>query len=390
MLQHARHRLGLSSGRRTSLTLRPFPHPYRAAVAISNDCEFMGWSDFLALYRILNGPEELGLEVGTSLFFYVTNALCHSSFGYFEDLGNTPSPHAPQIRELVRAGYIDTVHAYGDFDDGTFVRGHAERVVAECERHGMRFPVWTNHGSDQNFQNLGHHGLTGHQQGDDPASPFYHLDLLRQIGATYFWVDDGYQQAVADGTPLLYSETARDGSTLRLMRRYRGLAGKPAPMAASLPEQMTVADLDLLVERSEACIYYQHLGAWERTGPTQFVSNRPPYLSPAGRRVLEHLADLYRRGDCLVTTPARLVRYLAARNAIELRRTPDDDVVIRSAEPLAADALEGLAVCSASPIRTLFREDEAGRVHPVETARAEVEEGTCVFVPWKRLPDFTW
>src|SRR4051794_23887302 len=108
--------------------LRPFPHPYRAAVAISNDCEFMSWADYLGIYRLLNSPGSLGLEIGTSLFFYVTNALCHSSFGYFDDMDGTPSANASEIREMVAAGYIDTIHAYGDFDDGRFTRRHAERI----------------------------------------------------------------------------------------------------------------------------------------------------------------------------------------------------------------------------------------------------------------------
>jgi hypothetical protein len=361
-------------------------------VAISNDCEFMSWSDYLGIYRQLNDPAGLGLEVGTSLFFFVTNALCHSSFGYFEDLAGTPAAEAPLIREMVRAGYIDTIHAYGDFDDGGFTRRHAELVVEECERNDLQFPFWTNHGSDKNVQNLGHEALAVYQQGDDPTSPYYHLDLLRRTGAQFYWVDDGYQQSVAEDTPLLYEETARDGSPLRLVRRYRGLVGKPAPTAGSLPEQMTADDLNLLVERGEACVYYQHLGAWARTGPTEFLANHPPYFDAAGLGVLQHLAALYHRGDCLVTTPARLIRYLTMRDSIELGSSAEGIVVRSDSQALSAASLEGLTITSERPVQNIWWEDSAGRRELLATARnVDSRAGAVtITVPWTRLPEFTW
>ena len=365
----------------------PFPYPYRAAVAISNDCEFMSWPDFLAIYRHLN--VELGLEVSTSLFFFVTNALCHSSFGYFDASGD-PAPEAEVIRELVHAGYIDTIHAYGDFDDGSFTRGHAAQVAAECERHELLFPFWTNHGSEKNIQNLGHRELAVYQQGDDPASAAYHLDLLRTTGTRYFWVDDGYQNAVADGTMLVYEKPARDGSTLTLARRYRGLAGKPAPMAGSLSQQITLDDLDRLVDRAEACIYYQHLGAWRRTGPTSFEANRPPYFDEGGAAVLSHLAALYHRGDCLVTTPARLIRYLVARDAVSIRLEGNTAILTSPTMKLDVASLEGLTFLAPN-VREVMWEDDSGRhkTLPYERHSTRDRQGV-VTLPWKPLQEFRW
>lgn len=347
----------------------------------------MSWEDYLGIYRFLNDPAGLGLEIGTSLFFYVTHALCHSSFSYFDDSSGAPSAHAALIREMVDTGYIDTVHAYGDFDDGSFTRRHAEIVVAECDRHGMRFPLWTNHGSDRNFQNLGHENLAVYQRGDDPSAPQYHLDLLRRLGIEFFWVDDGYQEVVGDGTPLLYTETARDGSELMLLRRFRGLHGKPPPMAGSLAEQMTTADLDRLVERGEACIYYQHLGAWERPSATTFVANVPPYFDEAGLAVLAHLSDLYRRGDCLVTTPSRLLRYLRTRDAVEIG-CEGRTLVVR-AERVSAHDLDGLTIsCSFRPDSVVL-ESKGQRTH-IDVQMHERDRRIVVSVPWSRLPAFAW
>jgi hypothetical protein len=350
----------------------------------------MSWDHYLGIYRFLNDPRGLGLEVGTSIFFFVTNALCHSSFGYFDEEG-APSTCAPAIREMADAGYIDAVHAYGDFDDGGFTRLHAEMVLEECERWGMRFPLWTNHGSERNFQNLGHERLAAHQHGDDPESAYYHLDLLRQIGAEFFWVDDGYQEQVADGTPLLYDERARDGSKLDLVRRYRGLRGQPAPMAASLPDQMTIADLDLLVERESACIYYQHLGAWAKTGPTTYDANRPPYFDERGLATLSHLAQLYHDGKCLVATPARLLRYLHVRDSVTLGVGRDREVVIEGSvkDPRA---LEGLTfTCHAPPTRVVLV-DRGGHERTVETQTvpSAASGEVVVTVPWRKLNEFSW
>ncbi len=64
-------------------TVRRFPFPYRGAVSISNDCEFLSWDAFLDLYRLLNTRRGFDLETSSSAFFYATHALCHSSFSYF-------------------------------------------------------------------------------------------------------------------------------------------------------------------------------------------------------------------------------------------------------------------------------------------------------------------
>src|SRR5262249_7607614 len=149
----------------------------------------------------------------SSLFFFAMHALCHSSLSYFADLAGKETEYAQALREMIAAGYIDTIHAYGDFDRGGFTRPLAEHVLDECRRWKWQRPVWRNHGSNENCQSLGHQRLTTYQRGDDPAAPEYHLDLLRQMGCRYFWVDDGYVPA-PDNTPLLYEETARDGTSL--------------------------------------------------------------------------------------------------------------------------------------------------------------------------------
>jgi lipopolysaccharide transport system ATP-binding protein len=289
-----------------------FPYPFVSAFAVSTDAEFLGFDDFLALNRLLNGPDGLGLPLSNSVFFHVTHALCHGSFGYFEPAA---ADRRAILREAIRAGYVDTLHAYGDFDKGGFERRHAEAVAEECARHGLNLPVWTNHGSSENAQNLGHRRLEGYQRGDDPSSQAYHLDLLRMIGMRYAWVDDGLTRLGSD-EPVLYREEARDGSTLVLFRRFRGLEGKPAPNAGSLAEQLRVADVDEVVAAGKATILYQHFGVRRKLESGGFEENHPPFFDEAGMQVLQRLSDQQRAGRCHVTTVSRLLGYLEARDSL--------------------------------------------------------------------------
>ncbi|MBY0437228.1 MAG: ABC transporter ATP-binding protein [Burkholderiales bacterium] len=292
--------------------LAAFPHPFMSACALSNDAEFLDFDGFLALNRLLNGPDGLGLPLSNSVFFHVTHALCHGSFGYLEP---AMADRRALLREAIRAGHIDTLHAYGDFDKGGFRRHHAEAVAEECMRHGLSLPVWTNHGSSENVQNLGHRRLDDYQRGDDPSSDAYHLDLLRMIGMRYAWVDDGLTR-LDSPEPMLYRETARDGSALTLFRRFRGLEGRSAPNAGNLAEQLPVSDIDDLVAAGRAAIVYQHFGVKRRLEAGGFEENRPPFFDAAGMQVLQRLACHHRAGRCWVTTVSKLLAFLEVRDSL--------------------------------------------------------------------------
>jgi hypothetical protein len=380
-----------SSGK--GVVLRDYPYPYRSAIAISNDCEFTTWDTQIALSRFLCGEKGLDLEISNSLFFFVTNSLCHSTFSYFQGTSDVPTAEAPVIREMVRAGYIDTVHAYGDFDDGSFKRLYAERVAKECREHGLRFAVWTNHGSDQNWQNLGHRSLARYQQGDNPQHPCYHLDLLRQIGVRYFWVDDGYLEKPDDEGPLLYDEDGRDGSSLQLFRRYRGLAGRPAPNASSLPDQVRIKDIEAVIEKGRACIVYQHLGCWRKTDAGAFEANRPPYFTPAGVQVLEYLAQAFHDGRCLVTTVARLLRYLETFKTLAFTAMQDEIVVSSSSGRVAVEDLAGVSFYASNPdrMRVVWRAKDGSTSQLATRVFREPETNQAgLGVPWTRLERFRW
>ena len=381
----------VSSGKK--VTLRKFPYPYRAAVSIENDCEFMEWETYLELYRFLCSKDGLGLEISNSLFFFVTNALCHSSFGYFDGRSGTPSVNSSAIREMVKAGYIDAIHAYGDFDDGSFKRSMAERVYEECAHHGLTFKIWSNHGSDKNYQNIGHRNLAQYQEGDDPDSPFYHLDITRRLGIRYFCVDDSYANEPCGSIPLLYTEQARDGSSLRLFRRYRGLSGKPAPNASSLPEQILINDIDMLIAKEQACVYYQHLGCWRKTEDGRFESNRPPFFSDNGIHTLEYLSKVYHEAKCLVTATSRLLRYLEVVSLVKFESVGDEILMSSSSDGITPEDLEGVTFYVEDPlkIKLTWLENSGNKILLPSKVFTEPYGGkACIGVPWTRLGEFIW
>ena len=309
----------------------PWPWPWRAAVAISNDCEFMTRAATNDMLRILSDPEGLGLEVTTSLFFYTTHATCHSSIGYFEGVSGTRSANADFLAELIREGWIDTNHSYGDFDEGGFSRRHAEQAAEEMARLGLSLPVFSNHGSDQNFQNIGHELLGNYQRGDLPSASEYHLDLTRGMGARYVWVDDALQASpVRIGSPLNRAR-ARDSSDIQIVSRYRGLRGKPAPVMATLGEQMLPEDIDGIVENGTSCIYYQHLGVASKNPDRSNNVCIAPYFPASALVPLRWLSRAQAQGRCLSAGVGRLLSYIELRDSLSCKL---EDGVLRLSTPL--------------------------------------------------------
>jgi lipopolysaccharide transport system ATP-binding protein len=291
------------------------PYPFRASMAISNDVEMLDWDAFVALNRMMTGPGGLGIPISNSFFFFTTNAIFKGTFGYFSATTSHESEYASRLRDLIRAGIVDTVHAYGDFDAGGFMRSYAELACDAMIRHGLRLPVFTNHGTDKNHQNVGHDALTNYQRGDDPEHPEYHLDFTRAMGARYYWLDDCLQAGLGAG-PLLASARARDGTTLDLFNRFRGLAGRPAPNAGTLHEQITIADVENLIETGGATVVYQHFGVSRRSPDGSFIASRPPFFAPEGTELLKHIAVRGAQGDLWLATVPQLLEYQRAKSAV--------------------------------------------------------------------------
>jgi len=327
----------------SNVAVLAYPYPYKSAVAISTDCEFMSRKATLDILRFLSDRNGLDLEVTNSLFFYTTNSLCHSSISFFEGTSGALSRDAEFIADLVGAGWIDTNHSYGDFDDRGFKRRLAEKALEAFEKRGLSLPVYTNHGSSQNHQNIGHESFHSYQRGDDPQAAEYHLDLTRRLGVRYFWVDNALSASPTSPSAAMNFYKARDGSALIVFNRYRGLQGRPAPNLSSLADQIRVQDLDAIGDNQTHCIYYQHLGVARKRPDGLFDAAMQPYFSADALKTLEHLSALQRSGKCLTCGTGRLLTFIHARDSIEVTQHTDRLSLRTKLEWLKPEHLNGLS-----------------------------------------------
>ena len=171
--------------------LRPFPFPYRAALAICSDIDGCDLPTFLAVHHHLNHPRSgLGLPIADSFFGQGRDP---GQMAYFLPDGRTPGPQAHLIIRALRGGLIDSLHSWGDFNQAAphprALRSLAERLVEDLLRQGLSVKVWLNHGDPCNRQNLQARLQPGYA-GDDPASPYYTADLLKPLGLKYYWWSD--------------------------------------------------------------------------------------------------------------------------------------------------------------------------------------------------------
>lgn len=365
--------------------VRPLPFPYRGALAISNDAEFLRMDFFEALMRFLNtrdstplGPG-LGLRVTSSLFFHSAQPYNDTYFdGAAADA--PPSRHAARYDEFLRSGLIDTIHAYGDFDGtGGCTRAHAEAAFRALEKVGVRLPVFSNHGSRDNVQNIGTDA--DYHRGDHPGDAAYHADLLASHGVRYVWTDS---LVIAESGPtgwrgawrrwrrpppseLLTTSRLTDGSTFLGFRRFRG-TGACAPNFSSLGAQVAQFDWPAMYDRWGASVMYQHLGVLQRSGGVcepatiDALRRRPDvYLAPF--RVLQAQQDA---GRLWVCGCADLLRYVEMVRDVTVRRDAAADTLTLEfprpvPEPAVFFAGLTLAADPGRPLRVTF----GGRDLPV-------------------------
>ncbi|MBD3169393.1 MAG: hypothetical protein GF307_07910 [candidate division Zixibacteria bacterium] len=178
------------------ISLRKFPYRYRAALTIANDLDNLRIDDFLAIRQYLNSTqstpmgEGLGLEIGETFWCY---SLLPYEVTYFNGLSAGKSPHAPILKELIEAGYIDCFHSYGNFsrwenppDPAYFERKLAETALDRLAKDGIKFDTYINHGDNYNRQNLLCQLIEAY--GDDPESEAYHSDLtIENLGIYFYW-----------------------------------------------------------------------------------------------------------------------------------------------------------------------------------------------------------
>ena len=353
----------------TVIELRPFPYPFRAALAICNDADALTVANFTRLYRFLTTSEQtewgpgLSLPVGGS-FFMFSSEDSPNTFTVFDRLSDTITAGGEFILDCARRGVLDVLHTYGCFtDERDFNRQLARRALDTLRERGITIETWVNHGPPSNVQCLGsRHGW----QGDIAGAPGYHADLLVDHGVRWVWtgseiVDEFVLDAVRpnrrrrNGQALVEPYTLRDGQEVRHFFRYGG-NGALTPVLDDLPEQLSRQNLDGLVREGGYAIVYQHLavrrvrpgfGA-DAYGPVDDAWFRPDELA-----VLRDLARRRDEGEIWVAPTTHLLRYHDARTRLrwEVRREDEGDLIVIS-DPVHAEDLANFTFYCNHPERT--------------------------------------
>jgi hypothetical protein len=170
---------GEPAARAAGVSLRPFPFPYRAALAICSDLdETPSAVAYLETARFLNTTEPtalgtgVGLEAGNTIYFDMPAG----QFSYW----NADDRGRGEVRALIRSGHVDCLHSFGDL---ATTRAHAGRALDELARHDCALGVWVDHGVA--VSNFGADIMQG--QGDVVGSAAYHADLTMDFGIQYVW-----------------------------------------------------------------------------------------------------------------------------------------------------------------------------------------------------------
>ncbi len=403
-----------------TIAVRPWPYPYRAGIAVSNDCEYYSWKDFCTVHQWLNSRADtpwgpgLGLPISDSFWFYSENPE-RLGFSYFDGTNHRrKSPTAPYISELLRAGILDTLHTYGGFDlEGSFQRHHAEAALEELEEIGVKPAVWTNHGNTNNRQNLGGFWFNPYQEGDLPDSYCYHTDLLLQSGFRYFWLDPystnrfslgnrygrGYRSGLATddgsmwGDQLLCRDSLRDGQAIRAFRRFRGTS-RWAPDPVTLSEQLSDQNLDHLEETGGGLVLYQHFGCRRDSEGQPYCRHGSPFQDST-RAQMTALARRYEDKRIWVAPTSKFLKYLdaVAELRIDIEERDEGVVLVLSGHSRALDEgdLAGvhLRVSGKATILAVEIQDERGRRAKCHyDTQATVDGELAISWPEPEFPEF--
>ncbi|MZP30693.1 hypothetical protein GTO91_13320 [Heliobacterium undosum] len=326
------------------IVLRRHPYPYRASLSITSDIDGTSPKEFNRIHQFLNSDLEtetgqaLSLDIADSCWMVVDSdwegtidrfgSPVRDQMSFWRDMHLREEYAADWITKYVRCGWIDSVHTYGDFNrqntgETTFHRRVAAESVSKWYNLGFKFTVWINHGNSSNVQNLSDGRKRTYERGDDPASPYYHTDLLIPYGIRFVWHSASSSREYVFSRPdLLYPITLGDGQRVWGFHRFscarRLFRATPEYLWSpyGLPRQLTEDHLKTLIDEGGFSSVSQHLG-----GPTDLYNAFPDEsLAP-----LRRIANLHHDGVVLVARTSRLLRYNQVNNFLRFRVHKDSE-----------------------------------------------------------------
>ena len=278
-------------------------------LAFCNDCDFGAWNTYQEVRSTFHA---LGLPFEDSFWLFDPHG---SDFGLFKSNLREKGPKHDELLEEIAAGRLTVLHGGANLDNGAGLPEFRANLAAGLEylKTQARIPrIWTNHGDENNRQNIGYGPLT-HHAGDNPGAEAYCLDILLHYGLEYFWTDADYDNEHFCLNPVVIRARAQNGQSIFRFRRFRGPLPK-APDAQTLSWQLREEHLAEL-ERAKGCtILYQH---WHvhRTGEGRPYTAASPVFPADSHARLARLAQKHAAGHIQVMPLADL---LAQRKTIDV------------------------------------------------------------------------
>jgi len=319
--------------------VRRFPYPYRAALAICSDIdETKTTEEFLEIQRFLNTKnvttmgEGVGLEIGNSFYFYDKDGE-FSYFCYDERAKRV-------IIDLIRAGYIDCLHSYGD---GATSRDEILRALEALDRSNCKLDVWVNHhGAPSNFSRKFEY-MFGRCRGDDPSSNVYHADVTFEYGIRFVWL----------------------GATTRVI----GQSPTSSPSSLSTvydPQYPLRSCANMLKE-----IGKRHLGRW---GDERFIIHRLNQMTRVTqlqdeRRVHEFIRYCNHPLSIPQGATSRGLAYAISRHSLEHLKAVQGFMIVYTHLGKNSDCQQVIAQETQEALRDLERECRDGEIYVTTTSK---------------------
>ena len=304
------------------------------ALALSIDCDGCTVERLHRVFRYWTTDEKtefgpgLGLPVASSIFAYSRNPAAPPQAAYLD--GDRDG-----LLDAWRRGWIDSLHGLGDFTAATPCTREMARAAFEAlAADGIRLKVWTNHGGQENVQNLLRPGTLG----DVAGSPCYLADLALDYGIRYVWASEltpviGQDRQITPGeyytaqqdrprlarwlarlahgwsermvrkagiepyadNRLIERRTLRDGRTVSVFRRYGRWR---FDTISRLPAILAPAILDRLAETGALMVVYLHIGPSGDETPQNLLDGMKA-LDGVARRVREGSLQMVKTVDLL-------------------------------------------------------------------------------------------
>ncbi len=394
--------------------MRKFPYPYKAMLAISSDADHETLRKFNLVHELLNTTEltpmgkGLGLDISDSFFMYngsniqtytdVNHLPLTSMLTWYEGTSSIPYG-ATILNDYIKAGWIDTLHTYGDFSmtnqtHTRFTRYLAKQAINTLNQHGDNLTVWTDHGNMSNMDNFGSYGTRGfytYQQGANSWSPYYHTDLLIPYGVKFVWAD-GHSNIF--GQPnTIYPLRLPDGRKVWGFYRYTDI-GRDAKKnvlwvwtANDMPKELSRTHFDEIIKNYDYAIVASHFYA---------NNNELPFTS-ATIDSLKALQQEYLNGNILVARTSRLLAYNVLQKYLQYKVTQFPGKTIINIEGVAdpifgwsvptVDSLHGITFYTSNPEETVI--EIAGIPVPLNVLQVNKTDGYAPSIGFKWYPSDT-